>query len=309
MELCYYSQEVYWVVSFSSPEYTILDASGTAVDHAQVEFLGPMLEQCSTCGAFVDIWQEARALERAAAVEVEILAALMLEGGTGRLSEAIDGLSEWEIDSGVKRLAEKRWVKTDDSGCISLPTPGSSLEETGVLAEILRFALETGVCADVLGCQFFDSCIDQLMMRHVESIQSGLPLVGIEDRVSEILRLSPSALCFALKPDPGIVNHRRNTKLPVMDDFDRNNFLRRLGLLLSQDFGNKDLHGYFFERRSLREIETHQTLVVKNAEKVQLDLTVDQRLALGKWHAGGHILVSVVPGQPQPWEAGGIGHR
>lgn len=128
--------------------------------------------------------------------------------------------------------------------------------------------------------------------------------------VINLLRWSPSAVLWAIQPEPMIVTGR--TDLKSNDDIDhlhRNYFIRRLYESLRQDLHSSLERTYLLDRFKIREIQTQQKFLVKSVDGMELEANLNERIGLGYLadgltgpDGGNTILMLMLDSAPEPWD-------
>lgn len=152
-------------------------------------------------------------------------------------------------------------------------------------------------------------------MRQACKIHGGITLSPEQERDALMLmRISPSALMYSLRPDGMIVTHREGGQapMPVSDEvaeFDRTQFMRSLVQCFTLDFRMAALAEVYFKLLRIDRMQREVHLVVRERDhQVVLDLMVPQHEVIGEWHekdAKGNSRYVHVSALPSYWQSKG----
>ena len=309
-EVAYYDGAVYWVVTFTGGDYTLLSADGEPLPERESASLAEMVQLEITCSHFVDLREEARSQERRHLARSLVVASLFVsdgrvEGGIGGLTD-IEDFSAEELRTAAQGLVEEGLLSVPEGGPLVIPTTLRA-GHTFVNPELYRLLFRVRCPLSVLGCEFYDAHINEAMVREICSIQQGLPLEGENvERAIRLLRLSPTALGHALFPIQMIVQGRQQgIAIELVDRFHVDYFFQVSLEALKRDFRTRLLGEYFHERRGLRELEYETQLRVKNQVQIEDQYQIFERYGVGPAHesvGGGFVQVAMIRDFPQPWE-------
>jgi hypothetical protein len=312
VDLAYYHRRVYWVVSYEGGKYTTLAADINYPDEETLSLIKPLVEQSLEVGTFIDLRKEEAARQARMIARKLIMAAAMLGGGSATTDDVRKILEE-------KRLRVELPPQSLTDAARDIMVDGTMVaDNTGRLfirpdvetdAEARRqFFIEFGrevIISLAIGCEWWDAHINGKLFNRVCEIQAGLVLKPEDkDKAVMMMRLSPTALLYAITPDPMIVSHPENSVLhdPSVIEHDRNQFLRSLHNGLYADFRNPQLARYFHETRRIEILErtSHMKLYSRDDETI-LDDNVVETSMIAQWHENSptgepiYIHVSALP--------------
>lgn len=316
IELVYYGDTVYWLLSFGEQEYTLLSATGDLLTPAVRDLIIPLLQARTAHTLFIDPEAEALARDRAAQLQKRILVTLMETDepvSADDLAGANPGFSDEDIGQALNLLTQNGWVLNEAAAYRVVPHATENFYALfgAIVLFVLTGRAEVEAVERMMMSPFVSLALSDAFVEHVSQVQGGMPIQE-QDRqtILQIVRLSPSALAYSVQPDPMIVTHRVNQPAIVDPNFDVQDaatLLRSLIGSLERDFSAAHFSHYFHTLRGLREIETNKTVAVKSAVETLFERAVGIRLGLGEWHAGGYVHFVIMHNAPQPWEVGGAG--
>lgn len=320
LEVAYYERNVYWIITFEDDTYTILTGKGNQIVEKQLEDLKELIETTVSARPYIGLMQEAEALNRTIQAQKSVISQLIRNNGSIKIGDLISDtpfdFSTPEFNQAINELTEKRWVrKSEDETEIFFPEDDKGLFYSN-LANTYLFLFGGQPQFDVVGVlksEFYISHINEQFLAEIQSIQGNLPLSvsDIQDAI-KLLKLSPSALLWAIQPDQMIVTHRNNPKFnqeTTMDLFDRNYFFSNLYRSLRFDLTSPIARNYLIDVFKVREIETKQKIIVKSSKGIELEENLQDRLGIALLVDGllgpdgsSYILMSLMENAPEPWE-------
>lgn len=314
IEMAYYDHEVFWVITLVGNQYTLLSSKARSLPFERQSAFLELIDRELEGYAFIDLSAEQEAERRRLAARKAIIIHLALHDGTWSIEELLSHRSDYtqsEFEGAIREL-EAEGLLTVESGRVYLPD-GSQEDDIKRIMQVYRELHRQYTAAEVLGCSYYDSHINNAMLSEIKCLQGDLKLSEQEEETAiRLLRLSPAALAYALNSDPLIVGHRGT--LEEMPDAERERverndstyFLWVLHQCLQANFRDNRLTRYFFEVRQLREIETKQEFVLKNTDGTINSSVTKERIsvALLKLEDGRIVYVGVrmLDDSPEPGE-------
>ncbi len=319
--LCYYHHRVYWLIKFEDDKYTVLSHKGISLVQNQNAEVLSLISNNDESGEYIDLQAEADARKRLRRLEVFTISGLMLLDGNGTIAEIKNALKNEHIDNvgidldvdelqdAAQRLENQSLIysKNEQTTQKLYLSPDQPDKVTEHIIKIYKYIFQDDVVVAVIGSAFYDKYINLGLLNSICDIQSGLKIP--EERKEECLKLlrwSPSALAWALHPDPMIVKHRKDGLLDERSErSDINYFLRQLVVMFKRDFDLQALKEYFYAKRRIREIDTKEIVDIKGFKQIELHLEMRSRIAIGELApemGGGFIKVLVFEDTPEYWE-------
>jgi hypothetical protein len=170
---------------------------------------------------------------------------------------------------------------------------------------------------DALKSQYHIDAINNKFLKYVLLVQGGFTLVAEdEEKALSVLRMSPTALLWAIQPNDMMVKHRvdrvfdAEKQKTISDPFCRNYFLWNLYNRFRHDFRNPYLTETFHEFHGIRELESVLDIKAKSHEGILFQGRATERNVIGRLMPGfvnpagipwAHMLA--LESAPQPWES------
>ncbi len=317
IDLAYYAREFTHVVTFSDNSYTVIP-SNPGIDAELREEIGKLVASDENLGVYFDLDTERDSLARHARLKKIVLTCLLMANGSCRLSDLLkpwdtltsEGLEMADLAAALDELLEWELVERDGTDGLLLSAIAHRSGERS--AHMFRELISGSIVLPSLGLPLYDDLIDDSLLDYVSSLHNVIPFSESErgDLVS-LLRWSPTALIGAVTPPnwPGSAKLRPSPgKNPEIDRFSLLVFRQEMIDRFLKDYRHPELREYFFEIRSIREIETKRSLSIKSSKDTLLELDVHDRIGIGKANeslGGGFIHVQLTDYAPQPWEPWG----
>ena len=298
VNLAYYKRRVYWVIGYDNGQYTVLEADGSYPSDPTLDLIKPMVEDRFEGGTFVDLRQEEGARRARLLARKLVITGAMIGNGSTTVDDVVKILDQQKLTDEVSK-EEVATAVTDivNEGLMALDDETKAVkfvEEIDTDLELRRklfveFGRERFVTLP-LGCDWWDRHVDEQLMLQACKVQADLKLDDDSQRkATELMRLSPSALIYALLPDPMIVTHHQGaTAVPTNEDMlahDRNHFMRSLYNHLMRDFRTANLAKYFHSQRRIEALARKTHLTVYNRDDaIVIDAEVADTSMIGEWH-------------------------
>lgn len=88
-EICYYDNDVYWIVVFNNDEYTLLNSLGDFLIEETALIISSLIESSNAYGKYVDILKENQAALRFLYNKKAVLSGIMINNGCMEIEELI----------------------------------------------------------------------------------------------------------------------------------------------------------------------------------------------------------------------------
>src|SRR5262249_44959614 len=156
-------------------------------------------------------------------------------------------LTSPEIANAAERLLEHHVIDRDAKGELQLPD-----DDYKRIAELYRLLFRSSCPLEVLGCRWYDDHINDRLVEEIRNVPHSLPLSEEDIRTTiTLVRLSPHALGYALRPIDVIAGHRAGQQAailpPEIDRMDRDYFMKVLCDSLQRDYTHPMLSEYFYD--------------------------------------------------------------
>jgi hypothetical protein len=273
IDLVYYRKEIWWIVGFTTGEFTFfanefynmeserldkfLDLLSLTTPYRKSKFVSPQDEE---------IYQIRR--------DIMIKGVIYLLMINRRMShdDLLQSLKELchqpDIDKNEMLSVIKKclYLKTDEDS-VQLKT-----DEEIDFAEFYRWYNHGQLILESIVLPFYSNHIDKVLFEEILRIQMHIEIP--EDKIDDcmfILKMSPSALVYALTPDDVIVNARRQgaDKIAPVNEFHTTYFMNSLAEHLLRDLQNPRFSSFYCCNFGLNDysIETELQLKFVNSAK------------------------------------------
>jgi hypothetical protein len=280
LDLVYYHRSVYWLVTYEHGQYTLLQRDGKSLDDPTRDLLKPMIEKSQSVNSYVDLEAEERVRTRRIVAKNIVLSVVMIANGRSTCEFALSNYghvdAEGEITEDVLKAAAQ---SLSESGLIVIGADNAwSFPEAVATDMMLRRNVYIEYLTEVytvaaVGCEWWDRHIDEQFLSYIcKEIQLGLELDPDETaKAITLMRLSPSALAYAMKSDPIITKHREDKITnPLMVEHDHKHFIRSMFTSLAKDFHHDALVKYFYETRRVQTLQREQSIWLINRDNDEL---------------------------------------
>lgn len=213
-----------------------------------------------------------------------------------------------EIESSINQLVEKGLLKRIDTSKKFALKNLDTKDKESFAVFLLRYLLSGVIPIFAIGCESYDSLIDETLLEAIRKIQEGIIIPEEQkDRCIKIIKLSPSALLWALTPNKIFTNNRSNGKAAYLDieETHTSMFIQKISNYLFEDYNSQYLAEYFFKKRKIVEFETNTRYSLKSDNKVELNMDYNERISLrqlAEEYNNKIVHLRVLDGQPEPWD-------
>ena len=328
LEMTYYNRNLYWVVIFQDDAYTIMDSAGSPLETAPLGELRTLVETVLPIRPYVALKEEAEAQRRKLQSMKSVIAQLITNGGKIKLSDLKSGppfsFGEAELQIAAKELVNEGLIVESDDGAELHFDEANESQFYSNLTKAYRVLLGGEASGfdllEVMKSTFYGTHMNENFLSQIQVIQGALPLTTEDIEVAiKLITWSPSAVLWAVQPDPMIVTHRNasNTITAAIDHSDRNYFIRRLYEKLRYDLSHHIERVYLLDTFNLREIQTQQKAIVKSGQRIELEVDLNERIGLGYIGEGytgpdgtDTMLLQLLESASEPWDvAASENHR
>lgn len=321
--ICYYADKIYWLVIFIDNSYSILNHKGEIISNEDSINLQKLISANTDWTVFADLKEEKILRQRNMLIEKFIISTLLIHGKVQSQADLLKGCNELlgnssipafresELEISLNSLTDTNIVKDDNKG-IKL-----KLSNTSDIVKMFKAFFNDFLVVVALGTPNYNKLVNGALLDEILRIQGNL-IISKKDKNEwiKILRWSPSALGWSLRPDPMLANHRGNG-LSLSESIDKTDILyfkQQLSFCFFQDFTNKALSDYFFNKTDVEEIETIQVNKFKSTKKLLVELDSRERIRLGRFKASEEsseqiIAIRILEDIPEPWNDSPIKKR
>jgi len=317
ISLCYYNMCVYYLIGFSENEFTLFSNTGELIKVQESIQVSHLINKTSSYRDFIDLEDENIALNRFMTIKKFIISFILLHKKELSFNEIQEYFIEYviqvpdikanEIRKALDVLIEDSFIDTDVKKSMYNLKILSYHKQIDDVVLFYKYLVENIIPLFILGSESYNRYINEELLAQICKIQGGISIPKeYEEDCLKILKWSPSALLWSLKPDQMIVNHHSGGKsiYETLDKEDTSYFLQKLINLLSYDFKNKYLKDYFFKTCEIVELESNYRLKIKTKTKLELDMEYKERIGLAQMteeYNNQIIHVRIFNEQPEPW--------
>lgn len=312
---CYYNMQIIYLIGFSQSEFSLLSNTGNIIEGIRITELNNLIQLNTDYSNYIDLNKESIGLQRKERIKKMIMAFLLSSKNAVKTSrihsftkaneKELTDIKPIEIKVALNELVHNSIViEKQNSYSLRIIEEKTDMN---FIADFYKALFKSTTPSFVFGCENYDKLIDENLLNYICKVQGGLKLDELNSReILQIIKLSPSALLRALVPDEMIVNHR--SQGIINDSLNKEDvlyFLQKLCALLAEDFKNKNLSKYFLELRKIVEMETNNRIILKNSDKIVLDMNHRERLFIGQTSEEDnnlYVIVRLLNDQPEPWE-------
>jgi hypothetical protein len=315
--VCYYEDTLYWLITFTDNHYTLLSATGKILSGQDSLALQALVSKNVDSLGFIDLQEENEVRARVLFTEKYIMSMFLLKGKKMTDLEILEQCNgkhgrypvntfeKTDIDTALFKLIEKE-VVVPTGKSYQLKVFAKKYNAKNVI-DLYYHLLNEMIILIPLGSPFYCKYINEDLLNAVAEIQGKLPIP--ENRKADwikILQWSPSALGYAINPDPFLLEHR--DKFPLGELLDSNDiayFNQKLSMMFAKDFSTQALFDYFHNVCGIVELETEQIMRIKSNKMMTAQIDFKERLRLGNFvHEENQqiIAVRILPDVKEPWE-------
>lgn len=272
IDLVYYDKQVWWIVSFSHDEFTIVSDSFTTIED---EYLDEFLIRLANYTTFkktdyVDVLKEEKARLREELLSKGIVY-LLMKNGSMELEALSEGLLKVcdvsEIGQNeLQSLIDKNPFVTKE--CESIRLKDSSNIN---FVEFYKWYDSGVMFLDGIATNFYVENVNEELLESIIKIQENLDIP--DDKKGDclyIMTLSPRALLYALRPDEVIVNSRKMgaDAIPQVNRFHCSYFMNQLADCFLKNLQDSGFSTFYCRKFGLDKysIETEMSLRFVDAE-------------------------------------------
>lgn len=211
IELVYYEKEIWWVVAFAHGEFTVLSNYLRPIDERYLGDFLAILQEVSPYAkdGYRDVQKEEISRIRTDILARSVVMILMESGQMGmsnllERTKAITHQPDIDRNELIKAIEGLPCFSVSEGGEVSM----KDLDVVGMI-DFYRWYLSGNFIVNSIVCDFYKEHITEELLDKIIHLQNDIDLNDEQRQQSLfILRLSPSALLYALTPDPMIVRSR-----------------------------------------------------------------------------------------------------
>lgn len=276
----YYNAHIWWLVGCEDGYFTICHSDTRPANTYEIGDILPLLPTATIyqAEAFVDIWNSVEIGMQIRKAEKLLLAELLKNSPQGikHLRQLYNGIKEQIFDATIKNSL---FISIDEEKQLLILSDYSSTKKV----ELYRFMLEGECPIDVFSTEFYQNNINRDLLDQIWTIQGGFRLPEyLIDKCLLLLRLSPSALSYALQQDSFLHAAPAMVGFSEMMSLYYEHFMGSLQNSFINDFKNPELSDYYFYTHNIKEVKINTTSSIGLKDKENLEISVEHKYALAK---------------------------
>lgn len=276
----YYNSQIWWLVGCEDGHFTLCLSDSKPATFDQVKEILPLLPNFTIYQeeAFVDIWNSVETGIKMRQIEKFIVIELLKES-------PLDITSVRQLYSGIDEQLFNASIK--NSIFISTDQENNTLNLcdffTTTKVDLYRFLLDGECPVDVFSLKFYQSNIDEDLLKQIWTIQGGFELPAeLTDKCLQLLRLSPSAMVYALQPDGFLSAAQVMEGNSDMMNLYYDHFMGTLQESFLNDFKRPELSGLYFHSFHIDKVKIRTSSSICFEGEDSVEISVEQNYALAK---------------------------
>lgn len=278
--LVYYNSVIWWLIGCEDGRFILCHSDSRPATFEEVKDIIPMLPSATIYqeDSFVDIWNS---LERKAqALQIgKLIVSELLDRETIGITEAkqlFNGVDDKLFDSAVENC---EFISIDE-----LKSTISICDFTKVSKiSFYRYLLESECPVKVFASSFYRDNINEQLLEQIWTIQGGfkLPDEQIANCI-QILRLSPSAMIYALQPDRTLFGAPKVINDEGMSNMYYNHFMGNLLAAFINDFKSGALSALYVDSYHIQKVIIATSASIINVNSDSMKIGVEENFMLNK---------------------------
>lgn len=298
INLVYYEKEIWWLVGFVHGEFTVLSDRLAVVDDKYLDDFLNNLQDVSSYSkdGYKDILREEIGRIRTEIIARTIVLLLMKnrEMSVDELLEQTKRTThqpDIDINELIKTIEDYPCFEMDEDGDVRM----REFDIEGMM-EFYRWYLSGQFIVDSIVCDYYRGHINNELLDRIVELQNNIELS--EEQKQDclfILRLSPSALMYALHPDSLITRSRNESTANVKEfnKFHTERFVNSLTDNFITDLENGQYYPFYYREYGLSGYNIENRLKLKFRAGVE-DKNIDYQHRIGLFEYEGQIVPTVL---------------
>jgi hypothetical protein len=320
-ELCYYSDLIYWIITFKDNAFTLLSHDGKSIDAKEAAALHELIIKETDLLTYVDLQAENETLERSFQF-IKFVTAIILDGKKPlnaaeilkicetNFSNHLEVISKEDIALALHNLLKNNIILKKGKTYHLLADEINRTRED--LMKLYRMILAQDIKLMALKSDFYQNNINQDFFDVIVKLHRDIrvPAERVEQLIN-ILKWSPSALSYAINIDPYMDEHRSKQweLTEVLEEADTTHFIREIYQRFIKDFQNPGFTAYLYQDCNVAELEITLSFKIKDKKKLLSEHTTTQRLGIFDFDNNGvktPIIIDILKDQPEALEREGV---
>lgn len=299
IDLVYYNEDVFWLISFSSGDYFLIKNDYEALDEKSLSVLQPLLSKVAPVSGYIDIYQEQKAINRQAYITSTILMlAMSKQTSIKEILEMVNSSSYMQVfpttEKEIRNIAnEIPYIKISEQNTYTM-LPDDEINFIDLYKYILRGSINIKIFLQ----DFYKNHINRQLLEGILVIQHRIKIP--EDKIDDILFLlshSPSALAYAITEDESITMSRGKEGQCVADNLDKGHcliFMDKIMDYFDYDYcHNQALGKYYLDDLKIGNIIKRKEVTICCNDNEQHTISQEQTIMLCKLDGYGNTVAPV----------------
>lgn len=299
IDLVYYNEDVFWLISFSSGDYFLMKNDYEALDEKSLSLLQPLLSKVAPVSGYIDIYQEQKAINRQTYITSTILMlAMSKQTSIKEILEMVNSSSYMQFfpttEKEIRNIAnEIPYIKISEQNTYTM-LPDDEINFIDLYKYILRGSINIKIFLQ----DFYKNHINRQLLEDILVIQHRIKIP--EDKIDDILFLlshSPSALAYAITEDESITISRGKEGQCVADNLDKGHcliFMDKIMDYFDYDYcHNQALGRYYLDDLKIGNIIKRKEVTICCNDNEQHTISQEQTIMLCKLDGYGNTVAPV----------------
>lgn len=287
----YYNSQIWWLVGCEDGHFTLCHSNSKPATFDEVKGILPLFPDYTIYqeDAFVDIWNSIETGMQMRQIEKFIVIELLKESPLDITSvrQIYSGIDEQLFNASIKNSL---FISSDQANKTLNLSDFSAITKV----ELYRFLLDGECPVNVFSMDFYQRNIDDDLLKQIWSIQGGFELPNeLTDKCLRLLRLSPSAMVYALQPDKFLFAAPAMSGNPDMMNLYYEHFMGILQESFLNDFKRPELSGLYFHSFHIEKVKISTSSSICFEGNDSVDLNVEQIYALAKLEKSNQAVLMV----------------
>lgn len=308
--ICFYDGIFTWAVQFEDDHFAAFNSEGDVPLNGD-SLAVKLIASNTSFGAPLDLLKEQQAIIRHKEVVSLTISQLFINRGIICINEITqqnagesltidkESITDIELSQAIQELSKENLITVNEQ-IVSLPSPPT--------ITVYQKLLKGTIYISTIQSEFYSTGINKTLLGEICQLQGGLKLSESNEEVALfLLKRSPSALAFSMRPNPMLTNSltQFTERPPSVDLHAEQYFLQSLNDGFTNDFKQPSLSDYFHNTCGIVEIEKNSTVKIKSKSEVAIELSLKDRYRIAQADesiGGGLIHISLINDAPEPWE-------
>lgn len=276
----YYNSQIWWLIGCEDGHFSLCHSDSKPATFDEVKEILPLFPNYTIYqeDAFVDIWNSIETGMQMRQIEKFVVIELLKESplNIASVRQLYNGIEDQLFNASIKNSL---FISADEGNSILKLCDFSSISKV----ELYKFLLDGECSVDAFSTEFYQSNIDEDLLKQIWTIQGGFELpIELTDTCLQLLRLSPSAMVYALQPDRFLFAAQAMAGNPDMMNLYYDHFMGIIQESFLNDFKRPALSGFYFHSYHINKVKVSTSSSICFEGNDSVDISVEQNYALAK---------------------------